>query len=206
MAFSLNDAVSATTGHTPFFLTLGQHPQSIDCTEPHPWRQLVTQAREAIRKAHEMQARQYNKNHSAHSIQTGDKVLLDREGINWASDVARSPRLLSPWLGPFRVLEVNDQNVTLELPPTTKIHNIFSVSKIKPYYSRPGSELPLPDFIDGAPEYDVERILDQRVWRRHRQFLVKWRGMGYEPNQWLFADDLVNCQELINEYISTGGV
>ena len=28
VAFAVNDSVSSTTGHTPFFLTLGQHPQS----------------------------------------------------------------------------------------------------------------------------------------------------------------------------------
>ena len=205
-AFALNDSVSSSTGQTPFYLTLGQHPQSQGTVgEGHPWSQMEGQVRQSIQKAHEAQAKQYNKNRSAHTIQPGDKVLLDREGINWAAEVTRSPRLLSPWLGPFRVLEVTEQNVTLELPSTTKIHNIFSVSKIKPYHSRPGSELPLPDFLDGAPEYEVERILDQRTWKRHRQYLVKWRGMGHERNQWLFADDMVNCQELINEYLSTGG-
>ena len=61
-------------------------------------------------------------------------------------------------------------------------------------------EVPSPDFLDGAPEYEVERI-----WKRHRSFLVKWRGMGHERNQWLFADDMLNCQELINEYLSTWG-
>jgi hypothetical protein len=198
--------VSSSTGQTPFFLTLGQHPQSIiESSTSHPWGELESQARKAIQQAQELQSHQYNRSRRPHSIKEGDRVLLERNGINWAAEVDRSPRLLSPWLGPFLVLGATDQNVTLELPPTTRIHNVFSVSKVKPYFSRPDSLIPSPDFIDGAPEYEVERILDQRTWRSHRQYLVKWRGMGHERNQWLFSDDMVNCQGLISEYLSTGG-
>jgi transposase InsO family protein len=205
--FALNDSRSATTGHTPFFLTLGQHPRgpASSITQPHPWAQLEEQVRKAIHKAHERQSRQYNKNRKAYFIQPGDSVLLERDGINWPAEVNKSPKLLTPWLGPFTVLEVKEGNVRLELPPTLRVHNVFSPSKIKPYLQRPGHSIPAPDFIDGAPEYEVERILDHRTWRKHLQYLVKWKGMGNERNQWLFAEDMIHCQELINEYLSTGG-
>jgi hypothetical protein len=205
--FALNDTVNATTGSTPFFLTLGQHPSGPHevASSIHPWASKENQVRESIAKAHRLQARQYDRHRTPHSIKVGDLVLLERAGINWSSDQERSTKLLSPWLGPFTVLAVTPSNVTLDLPPTTKIHNVFSVSKVKPYVSRPESALPSPDFIDGAPEFEVERILDHQLYRKHRQFLVKWKHMGHERNQWLFEDDMVHCSALIRRYLETGG-
>jgi hypothetical protein len=205
--FAVNDSINSTTGSTPFYLALGQHPNGPAnvADAEHPWKSLEKKVRTSIEKAHARQARQYNKHRSAPNIEVGDNVLLERDGITWPAEIQKSERLLSPWLGPFKVLSTSDNNVTLELPPTIKIHNTFSVSKVKPYYSRPGTAVPSPDFVDGAPEYEVEKVLGHRTWRRHLQFLVKWKSLGHHRNQWLFADDMANCQELIEDYLSTRG-
>jgi hypothetical protein len=90
----------------------------------------------------------------------------------------------------------------LELPPNVRVHNVFSVAKTKPYLSGPHTLEPAPDFVDGAPEYEVEKILDHRTWV---QYLVKWKSLDHHKNQRLFAEDIIHCQELIEEYLSTGG-
>ena len=205
--FAVNDSINSTTAATPFYLTLGQHPNSPTAVtdSDHPWKRLEAKAMSSIQKAHAAQARQYNKNRSAHAFQVGDNVLLERDGITWPAEVQKSKRLLSPWLGPFKVLSSSDNNVTLDLPPTIKIHNTFSVSKVKQYRSRPNTIIPSPDFIERAPEYEVEKVLSHRTWRKHLQYLIKWKFLGHNRNQWLFADDLVNCQELIEDYLSTRG-
>lgn len=205
--FAINDSINSTTGFTPFFLTLGQHPNSpTTVLDPiHPWATVESKVKESIEKAQASQARQYNKYRSDHEIKVGDNVLLERDGITWPAEIQKSKRLLSPWLGPFKVLNVSGNNVDLQLPPSLRIHNTFSVSKVKPYFSRPGTSAPSPDFIDGAPEYEVEKVLSHRTWRKHLQYLVKWKSMGHERNQWLFADDMMNCQNLIEDYLSTRG-
>jgi hypothetical protein len=60
-------------------------------------------------------------------------VLLDRDGISWQPSSEVNHKLLSPYLGPFKVLayDYNLDNATLELPPTMRCHNVFYVSKLK---------------------------------------------------------------------------
>ena len=150
------------------FYVQQQHPKGppADVTDRHPWHEVEQDVKRAIEKAHDLQC---NRRRQPHSLQVGNSVLLERDGISFPAEVKRSRRLLSPWLGPFTISKIDEQNVTLELPPNLRIYNVFSVSKVKPYLSRPESQIPVPDYIDGAPEYEVERILGQRNWRRHVQ-------------------------------------
>ena len=135
-----------------------------------------------------------------------DLVLVEREGINWSPDSQRSKKLLSPWLGPFRVLAVEGLNSTLELPSSALIHNVFCVSKLKKDHIRPNAPVAEPDIIDDAEEWEVEKILDQRYWRKHLQYLVKFKNLYMDTRQWLFAADLPHCQEAIDQYFSARGV
>ena len=62
---------------------------------------------------------------------------------------------------------------------------------------------PLPDPIlvdeDGNEEYEVEAILDSRMFRRKLQYLVRWRGYGYEEHSWVNKDD-IHALEAVNEF------
>ncbi len=88
--------------------------------------------------------------------------------------------------------------LTLELPPTSKLHNVFSVSG-------PGIP-PSPDLVDGQFEWEVSKILDHRQWRKHLQYLVVFKGLHKDTKQWLFAADLNHCQDAIEDYLLTKGV
>jgi hypothetical protein len=86
---------------------------------------------------------------------------------------------------------------------------------------RPASSEPLPSQIvddyqpepsfdeDGGDEYQIERILDDRVVRGrgrggplHREFLCKW--LGYAVPEWTHADWLEDVQAL-DEYEARTG-
>ena len=87
-----------------------------------------------------------------------------------------------------------------------KIHNVFHVSKLKPYKASGRVQPPpVPIEIKGELEYEVERILDKRVTKRHRkrgavEYLVKWLGYGHEHNSWEPAKALANAQELVQTF------
>ena len=51
---------------------------------------------------------------------------------------------------------------------------------------------PPPDLVDNAEEYEVEKILDSRLFgRRWRlQYLVKWKGYPDLDNMWVNKDDV----------------
>jgi hypothetical protein len=68
----------------------------------------------------------------------------------------------------------------LELPSTMDVHPVFHVSLLEPVYNDPlPGQLPPPPepiIVEGEPEYEVEDILDSRIFRRQLQYLIKWRG------------------------------
>ena len=49
-------------------------------------------------------------------------------------------------------------------------------------------------------EYDVEKILNSRIYRRKLQYEVKWEGWDESPVTWEPAENVANAQELVEEF------
>lgn len=47
--------------------------------------------------------------------------------------------------------------------------------------------------------YDVERILDDRMYKGRKQYLIKWMGYPDSESTWEFKSNLF-CEELLQEY------
>jgi Chromo (CHRromatin Organisation MOdifier) domain len=43
---------------------------------------------------------------------------------------------------------------------------------------------PPPVLREGEEHFKVEKVLDSRMRANHLQFLIKWKGYGYEENSW----------------------
>lgn len=81
-----------------------------------------------------------------------------------------NPKLLSKWLGPFKITETLTNAYRLHLPSTIKIHLIINMKFLKLYVSSEASDPPckllqLP-IKDG--EFEVEGI------RAHKQDSQRW--------------------------------
>ena len=91
----------------------------------------------------------------------------------------------------------------LQLPQSFKIHNVFHVDLLIPYHETKehGTNYlqPPPDLIDGEEEYEVESIINDRTYRRKKQYLVKWLGYPESENSWVNETDL-HSPELLAEY------
>ena len=87
-------------------------------------------------------------------------------------------------------------NYGLELPTQWSIHSVFHIDLLTPYCKTithgANYQHPPPDLVDNAEEYEVEKVLDSRLFgRRLRlQYLVKWKGYPDSDNMWVDKDDL----------------
>ena len=139
-------------------------------------------------------------------LEKGEQVLLSMQHITLKHPGTR--KSLPRWIGPFTILDrIGTLAYRLDLPESMhKIHNVFHVSKLKPYKASGRVQPPpVPIEIEGELEYEVERILDKRVTKHRRksdavEYLIKWLGYGHEHNSWEPAKALANAQELVQTF------
>ena len=84
------------------------------------------------------------------------------------------------------------------------MHNIFHVDCLIPHhetdaYGEQYSQLP-PELINGQEEYIVEEILNDRIHKWKKQYLVSWQGYPAFHNEWVNAKNL-HAPELLEEYL-----
>ena len=58
---------------------------------------------------------------------------------------------------------------------------------------------PPPTIIGGDEHYEVQAILDSRLRAGRLEFLVSWKGYGYEENSWV-SDQDVSATRLISQF------
>jgi hypothetical protein len=97
----------------------------------------------------------------------GDQVLLATRSLR-----KHQSKLEDPYVGPFAVTRVSDNgvNVWLEVPRQyRRLHQPFHVEKVKRFvpskveWSRQQDDRPLPEMVDGEPEYEVEMLLGKKT-------------------------------------------
>jgi hypothetical protein len=133
-----------------------------------------------------------DKHRTEREFQVGDSVLLRLQHYAQSSVVNRPCKKLAyKFFGPFPVLErIGKVAYRLELPPASKIHNVFHVSQLKDYspdYTPVFSELPtLPalDCVDTAPETVLDRRMMKKGNKAIVQVLIKWKHLPDETATW----------------------
>jgi hypothetical protein len=214
--FAYNNARQATLKCTPFFANYGFNPRFSFNPQPTinsdaaPAAQLTAERLrnlhddlvEKIKKSQNDQARYYDTKHKRIEFAVGDKVWLRAVNIK-----TQRPSKKLDWkkLGPFKIIErIGTQSYRLELPQSLKLHPVFHVAVLEPFYANPFRDRaqppPPPIVVDSQTEYEVESILDSRLFRRRLQYLVKWKGYDVSENTWQSATDLSNSPRLIDEF------
>ena len=86
----------------------------------------------------------------------------------------------------------------LDLPDTMKIHNTIHISLLEPYENNKlpaqRQEPPPPIIIEGEPEYELEEIVDSRLYYGKLQYRAKWTGYSPEHDKvWYPASNFENA-------------
>src|SRR5882724_9591113 len=59
---------------------------------------------------------------------------------------------------------------------------------------------PPPIVHNGVKEYEVEQILDSRVFRGKLEYLVCWKGYGIKEDEWRPAEDVKGSRWLVSKF------
>jgi hypothetical protein len=190
----------------------GQPPS--DASEEVP---MVTQLDEERRHLWEVAKANLEKTHKRYKdfadkfqqevkFQEGDEVWLNIK--NFCLPEGLSHKFLSPYAGPFKVLEKKLSNTyKSELSENLRVHLTFHVSLLKLVAcdaSRPNQEhnsRPPLDLVHNEPEFEVEAVLKSKQLRgREQEYLVKWKGYHPIEASWVNESDMEHAQEAIEEF------
>lgn len=210
--FAMNNAPSATTGLSPFFVEKGRHPRH----PAHPFptvpapaaEEFATQLKEIhsqVSKQMEKSIARYKSNADVHrrdvKFEVGDEVLLDLKNIK-----SVRPCKKLDWLraGPYRITKVINP-VAFELNTPEGIHPVFHASLLSKYID-PQSFIGrkqvglAPDIIEGEEFFEVEKIVGRRGSKGRRQYLVKWKGYGDWDCSWEPERNLGMARDAVREF------
>ena len=116
----------------------------------------------------------------------------------------RSEKLTEHFVGPYKVKGIVSSNaIELELPKSIKIHPVVNVNRVqlyKPQVEGQKKILPKLLIIKGQEEFEVEEILNKRMIREKKKFLVRWKGYMAEEDTWENRENLENIKELVKEF------
>jgi Integrase zinc binding domain/Chromo (CHRromatin Organisation MOdifier) domain len=202
-----NSWPSSTTKKTPYELILGYTPTVYQPTRlssvPGVTERLqkIQENRKAALEALQAAQNKMIKENKYKPFQKGNKVWL--EGSHLKLPYA-TMKLAPRRYGPFKVVaKVSNVAYKIQLPTTWKIHDVFHASLLTPYNETnahgPNFLEPPPDLIEGEPEWEVEMILGDRIYRNKKQYLIRWKG--YAPAHDLWEDESgIHTPRLIADY------
>lgn len=192
--FSYNSSLHSSTNLSPFEVNYGFNPTFDPRLLPSNHSPPANDFLERIRKTQSQLSFQLakaqltqklfadKKRLAAPQFKPGDQVWLLRNNIPTDRP---SSKLDYRRLGPYKILQqINPVAYKLELPPTVKLHPVFHTSLLHPYhpntFKKRHPEPPPTVVINGEIRYIVKDLLDTKIVRNKRYFLVDWEG--YTPN------------------------
>ena len=202
--FAVNNNISESTGVTPFFANYGYHPRmGLEPPEPltitsqrqrlqiegadefaNHMEEIQQLLKEEILKAQATQERKANMHRTpAPDYKVGDLVYISAKDIKTTRP---SKKLDYKNFGPYPVKRVVSPNAyEIQLPPGSRVHPVFSTSRIHPSRDDPlpGQLLPPPPPVvlgetEAENEYEVENVLDFKLIKKWKKlkYLVRYKG------------------------------
>ena len=140
-----------------------------------------------------------------HNLKSGDMVWFIPRNVKTTRP---SKKLDYKKLGPFKIInKVGTSSYKLDLPTSMRIHNTFHLSLIELYKDNKfPSQIqtpPPPIEIEEEPEYDLEEIMDYRLYRNKLQYRAKWTGYSPEHDKtWYPAGNFNNANRATEQFHS----
>jgi len=131
-------------------------------------------------------------------------VLLSTKDLKWQIKGRRSEKLMEHFVGPYKVKGIVSSNaIELKLPKSIKIHLVVNASRVRLYKPQIEGQKRTPPklvIIKEEKEFKVEKILNQRMVREKKKFLVRWKSYTAEEDTWENKENLENVKKLVKEF------
>ncbi len=216
--FAYNNTVHASTGVSPFYANTYRHPRFQLATLPEKENPAAESTVTSLTKLHALlkdrltkaQA-DYKKYADVHRLPTPDIKVGDKAWLSTRNIKSQKPcsKFDPKRIGPYLVLEqINPVTFRLQLPASTKRHNVFHVSLLEPYVP---STIPhrdqhqsslLDDLLvpDDETIFEIDSLVDCRLYRRQLQYLVHWKGYDESERTWESYPNLCHLPLLLKEF------
>jgi hypothetical protein len=152
-----------------------------------------------LEEARQTQVKYYDQKHIPHTYKVSDKVLLNVKNIK----TTRSFKKLNhKYIESFEILlSIDKQAYRLRLSKSyDSIHNVFHVSLLESFKARfDESSTSLSILVEDEKHYEIESILDSRIWHKKLQYFVKWLRWSNAKNQWISSQE-IRADELIEKF------
>jgi len=203
--FAYNNGYQETIKHTPFFANYGTNPeyQAIGHLmggniTPHEEMSLLHDVLRAEMGEAQLRQKEYYDQHRKPdpNLKSGDMVWFLTRNVRTTRPCKK---LDYKKIGPFKILaKIGSSAYKLDLPDTMKIHNTIHISLLEPYEDNKlpsqREEPPPPIIIEGEPEYELEEIVDARLYHGKLQYRAKWTGYSPEHDKvWYSASNFENA-------------
>ena len=187
--FVYNNKVHTATKTSPFKINYGQDPRmEFEGRRKGKYKavgkfiekmkKIQEKAKAALGKAQEEMKKFVDRRRKEkEEYRIGDLVLLSTKDLKWQMKGKRSEKLTKRFMGPYKVKRIVSSNaIELELPKSIKIHPVVNVSRVQLYKSQVEGQKkipPKPVIIEEEEEFEVEKILNKRMVRGKKKFLVR---------------------------------
>jgi hypothetical protein len=204
--FCYNSSYQQAIKTSPFELVYGRPPPSVRSYAPGEAKlpavekalkdrdDFLAEVKDRLEQAQHHYKAVYDRSHRPVEFEPGQWVWLRLLHRPVASLQVKGRGKLGPkFFGPYQVLQrVGKVAYKLALPAGARIHDVFHVGLLKPFYGEQPLQPPaLPPLQNGRVLVQPEKVLKGRLARGRRQVLVRWKGAPPSESAWVDLDDFV---------------
>ncbi len=159
---------------------------------------LRNQLYKRLKKTRNNQVKYYDEKHTSRSFNVEDKILLNFKNIHIFKS---SKKLDHKYYKSFEIEEsIEKQTYKLRLFHTFRIHNVFHVFLLKSYRERFDDVIASSSIMINEERHDeIKLILNNKLYRKRLQYLVKWLSWSNIENQWVYVTN-VQADELMKDF------
>ena len=120
------------------------------------------------------------------TFKVGDLVMYQRRSFK--KNLAQ--KLQTIWRGPYQVTAIDEYgNLRLNIPRCYSRHLVFAPDMLKHYHDNLENQRNIAEDKE-APLYTIDQIIDHKITKDGKKYLIRWKGYDEDEDTWTPADNI----------------